>query len=176
MDKSVWLYIPLAAVLFLTNVRLGRAEVNPGDTITRDNIDQAEGLLTPATRWMVERGMPMPVIATRKVEWPRAYREATEKYAGQVRIAEDGRDMSNYVAGCPFPAIDVNDPLAGYKVMWNHEQSPVVIDNAGTSFTAEMVNSQGASERAYELAWRRLMWTGRLYADPKPVIAHNPPV
>jgi uncharacterized protein DUF1329 len=79
------------------------------------------------------------------------------------------------VAGAPFPAIDINDPLAAYKIMWNHEQSPAVIDNAGTTFTAEIVSSQGKSERTYEMAWRRLMWSGRLYADPKPVIAHNPP-
>lgn len=154
---------------------LGWSDVKPGDTVTKENLVQAEALLTPSTRWMVEQGMPMQVIETRKVEWPRAYREATEKYAAQVRIAEDGRDISNYIAGCPFPAIDINDPLAGYKVMWNHEQSPAVIDNAGTTFTSEVVDSTGKSARTYEMTWRRLMWTGRLYADPKPVLAHNPP-
>jgi hypothetical protein len=154
---------------------LADADVNPGDTITKDNITQAEALLTPSTRWMVEQGMPMQIIATKKVEWPKAYREATEKYAAQVQIAEDGRDISNYIAGCPFPNIDPNDPLAGFKVMWNHEQSPAVIDNAGTTFVSEVVNSQGKSDRTYEMMWRRLMWTGRLYTDPKPTIAHNPP-
>jgi len=175
MERSVWLYSLLAAVLTFSAEGLGRAEVKPGDTITKDNLAQAEELLTPSTRWMVERGMPLPIIETKKVEWPRAYREATEKYAAQVKIAEDGRDISNYVAGCPFPAIDINDPLAGYKIMWNHEQGPAVIDNAGTTFTAEVVDSQGKSSRTYEMPWRRLMWTGRLYAEPKPVIAHNPP-
>jgi Protein of unknown function (DUF1329) len=117
MEKSMWLYSFLATVLSLTSVGLGRAEVKPGDTITKDNLAQAEKLLTPSTRWMVERGMSMPIIETRKVEWPRAYREATEKYAAQVKIADDGRDIANYVAGAPFPAIDINDPLAGYKIM-----------------------------------------------------------
>jgi hypothetical protein len=154
---------------------LSHADVNPGDTITKGNIAQAEALLTPSTRWMVEQGMPMTIIATKKVEWPKAYREATEKYAAQVQIAEDGRDISNYIAGCPFPHIDPNDPLAGFKVMWNHEQSPAVIDNAGTTFVSEVVNSQGKSDRTYEMMWRRLMWTGRLYTDPIPTIAHNPP-
>jgi hypothetical protein len=175
MEKSMWLSRLLATVLTLSAVKLGRADVQPGDTISKDTLAQAEELLTPSMRWMVERGMPMPIIETRKVEWPRAYREATEKYAAQVKIAEDGRDISNYVAGCPFPAIDINDPLAGYKIMWNHEQEPAVIDNAGTTFTAAVVSSQGKSDRTYEMAWRRLMWTGRLYAEPKPVIAHNPP-
>jgi hypothetical protein len=156
-------------------VYIAKADINPGDTITRDTLAQAEAFLTPSTRWMVEQGMPIPVIAARRVEWPKAYKEATEKYAAQVRIAEDGGDISNYIAGCPFPAIDVNDALAGYKVMWNHEQSPAVIDNAGTTFVSEVVDSNGESVRAYEIPWRRLMWSGRLYAEPKPVIAHNPP-
>jgi hypothetical protein len=124
---------------------------------------------------MVEHGMSIQVIETKRVEWPKAYKEATEKYAAQVIIAEDGRDIANYIAGSPFPAIDVNDPLAGFKVMWNHEQSPAVIDNAGTTFVSEVVNSKGSSDRTYEMAWKRLMWNGRLYTDPKPVIAHNPP-
>ena len=95
---------------------------------------------------MVDRGMTIQVIETRKVEWPKAYKNATEKYAGQVKIAEDGRDIMNYVAGAPFPAIDANDPLAGFKVMWNHEHSPAVIDNAGTTFVADVVDSSGSSE------------------------------
>src|SRR5713101_1325583 len=87
MEKSMWLYSLLAAVLTFSAEGLGRAEVKPGDTITKDNLAQAEELLTPSTRWMVERGMPLLIIETKKVEWPRAYREATEKYAAQVKIA-----------------------------------------------------------------------------------------
>ncbi len=121
MKKLRPLYTLLAVILAMSAAGLGRADVKPGDTITKDNLAQAEELLTPSTRWMVERGMPMPIIETKKVLWPQAYREATEKYAAQVKLAADGRDIANYVAGCPFPAIDINDPLAGYRVMWNHE-------------------------------------------------------
>ena len=154
----------------------GHADVQPGDTITKDNIAQAETLLTPSTRWMVERGMPIQVIATKKVTWPKAYEDATEKFAAQVEIADDGSQIFNYVAGCPFPSIDPNDPLAAYRVMWNHEQSPYFIDNAGAHNTIDIVDSQGGVARTYEFPWRRLMWTGRLYTDPKPVLPHAPAV
>jgi hypothetical protein len=30
---------------------------------------------------MVERGMPMQVIETKKVQWPESYQDATEKVA-----------------------------------------------------------------------------------------------
>jgi len=175
MNKSA-AHFSFLIVLFTTCVlHSAHADVKPGDTISKENAAQAEEFLTPSVRWMVERGMTIQVIETRKVAWPQAYKEATEKYAAQVKIAEDGRDIMNYIAGAPFPAIDINDPLAGFKVMWNHEHSPAVIDNAGTTFVADVVDSSGSSHRHYEMAWRRLMWVGRLYTEPQPVIPHNPP-
>ena len=176
MKRSAWLYRLLAVTLVISSTGLGWAEVKPGGTITKDNLTQAEDLLTPSTRWMVERGMPMSIIETKKVNWPKAYREATEKYSGQVQISADGKEISNYVAGAPFPNIDINDPLAGFKIMWNHEQPPYLIDNFGTELLIEMVNSKGEIERTYESPWRTMMWTGRLYIDPKPVVPHNPPI
>jgi hypothetical protein len=105
------------------------------------------------------------------------YVNATEKFAPQVEISEDGAEIFNYVAGAPFPNIDINnDPLAGFKIMWNHEQSPAMIDNLGTDFIGEMINNKGEVVRTYATSWRRMMWVGRLYTDPKPVVPHNPPV
>jgi hypothetical protein len=121
--------------------------------------------------------MVMKVGEYRKYEWPKAYKEATEKYAGQVKISEDGRQIFNYVAGCPFPSIDVNDPLAGAKVMWNHEYFPDFTDNVGCPWILELVNNKGEMERFYASHfWRRMKWEGRLYMDPKPVAPHNPQI
>ena len=121
--------------------------------------------------------MPISIIATKKVEWPKAYRDATEKYASQVKLSADGRNIYNYVAGSPFPVIDPADPLAGFKLMWDHEQRPYIIDNIGTEWIVELINSKGELERKYASSfWRRMMWSGRLYTDPKPVIPHNPAV
>jgi len=177
MRKTIWLYSLLAAALVISSAGLGWADVKPGDTVTKENMAQAEDLLIPLTRWMVNHGMPMKVIETRHYEWPKAYKEATEKYSGQVKLSEDGREMFNYVAGAPFPSIDINDPLAGYKVMWNVQQKPYYIDNVGTEWIVELINVKGEIERTYGSAfWRRMMWTGRLYNDPKPVVPHNPPL
>jgi hypothetical protein len=83
--------------------------------------------------------------------------------------------MFNYVAGAPFPQIDPNDPLVGYKIMWNQEQKPAYTDNVGTEWIVELINSKGEMERRYSSGfWRRMMWTGRLYSDPKPVVPNNP--
>jgi uncharacterized protein DUF1329 len=151
MKITVWRYNLLISLLVLVSSGVGRAEVKPGDTITKDNIAQAEGLLTPFVRWLVEQGMPISVIETKKIEWPKAYRDATEKYAAQVKLSADGRDMYNYVAGSPFPVIDPADPLAGFKLMWDHEQRPYIIDNIGTEWIVELINSKGEMEREVRL-------------------------
>ena len=142
--------------------------------ITRDNMDQAESLLTPSTRWMVERGMPITVQETQKVEWPQAYADATVKFSPWVKLSDDGRELTDYVAGAPFPFIDLNDPLAGYKIMWNTSQNPYITDNAGTDFSTELVNRYGEVEKLFASRWRRMAWTGRLYLDPKPTVPYNP--
>ncbi len=173
--KTSALFLSIA-VLMLGLAPLGRADLNPGATITKANMAQAADLLTPATRWMVERGMTMWIGEPRPYTWPKAYKEATERYAGQVEISADGREIFNYIAGAPFPVIHTNDPLAGYKIMWNHAQPPYSIDNIGASYVAHLLNEDGDVDQSFENSWRRVMWSGRLYTDPKPIIPHNPAV
>jgi hypothetical protein len=140
-------------------------------------VNKAEEFIIPTIRWFLQNGMTIKVVATKKVELPRLYREATEKYAAQVKISPDGREIFNYVAGLPFPNIDPADPLAGAKIMWNQEQKSAYVDNAGTEWITELVNVKGELERTYGSQYgRRMMWTGRLYNDPKPVIPHNPAI
>ena len=158
--------------------RNGQVSLRPGDRINRETLDtraQIKALLTPSTWWMVERGMTIDIVASKAVRWPKAYRTATDAYHRDVRLSADGRRLINYRAGCPFPTIDINDPLAGFQVMWNTEQPPYSIDNRGASLTAQLINRAGQVERTYSLPWRQLMWAGRLYQEPKPTIPHSPP-
>jgi hypothetical protein len=99
---------------------------------------EADDLLIPGVKWFVENGMPIAVTEYKKVNLPKLYAEATEKYSGQVQLSADGREMFNYVAGVPFPTIDSNDPLAGAKIMWNQEQKPAYVDNVGTELIVEL--------------------------------------
>src|SRR5262245_56295752 len=90
----------LLAVLILT-ARV-YADVQPGDRITADNVDKVRDLISPGLEWCIKRGFPITIGEPKHVEWPRAYREATEKYASQVKLSPDGLDLRDYVAGLPF--------------------------------------------------------------------------
>lgn len=121
--------------------------------------------------------MEIPVAEYRKFEWPAAYKAATEKFSSQVKLSQDGRQLENYVAGAPFPTVDPNDPQAGTKWMWNHEQKVVYTDNIGAGWNMELINSKGERERFFTSNfWRRMFWTGRLHLEPKPVVAHDPAI
>ncbi|MGH7964914.1 MAG: DUF1329 domain-containing protein, partial [Candidatus Binatia bacterium] len=160
----------VAGALAFGGAGLATAEIKPGDTVTKDNMDQAGDLLIPTVQWMVKQGMRFKVVPYKKVNLPKLYKEASEKYSGQVKLSADGKELFNYVAGAPFPSIDSNDPMAGAKVMWNQEQKPAYTDNVGTEWILELVNAKGELERTYgSQFWRRMMWTGRMYTDPKPV-------
>ena len=62
----------------------------PGDTVTKANMAQAKDVLTPTSEWMLNQGMVMKVGPYRRYEWPKAYKDATEKYSGQVKLSAAG--------------------------------------------------------------------------------------
>ena len=156
------------------------ADVQPGDVITTKNVDQAKDLLSPAMEWCVRRGWPLRIVAPKPVHWPKAFREATEKYGSQVRLAEDGLSLKNYVAGLPFPQIDPNDPRVALKIMWNYEYKFLTTDDVDLrNFDADTGSISMTSamnvERHFLLDhFRRMFYVGRLYVDPKPDYSPNP--
>jgi hypothetical protein len=151
-----------------------RADVQPGDIITKANVDKVKDLVSPGVEWCVKHGMTMKIVPYKKVEWNKAYREATEKYSGQVKLAPDGRTLIGYVAGQPFPKIDPNDPQIALRVMWNYEYKPYITDDEDLrNFDADTgpVTDSGPMqvERHFLLDHlRTLLYTARLYVDPKP--------
>src|SRR5438552_655461 len=124
----------LAALSFGLLSAPGYAQVQPGDFITPENAAKVKDLVSPGAYYKVERGMTMKVISTQRVDWPPPYKDATEKYSGQVRLTEDHRSLAGYVAGQPFPLIDPNDPYAATKIIWNNVYRPLTSDDYDLRF------------------------------------------
>src|SRR5437762_12933554 len=115
-----WLALVSATMFALAILPVAvRADVAPGDKITDQNIDKVKDLISPGMEWCIKHGWPMTIVETKRIEWPKAYKEATEKYASQVKLTPDGLTVLNYVAGPPFPNGDAKDPLVAMKIMWN---------------------------------------------------------
>ena len=84
-------------ILFLLaldlSARSAPCEVKPGDTITQANAAAVQSLVSPGTYYAVTRGMRMHIVSPTRIEWPPPYKDATEKYSGQVRLAADHRTI-----------------------------------------------------------------------------------
>ncbi|MGC1676554.1 MAG: DUF1329 domain-containing protein [Candidatus Binataceae bacterium] len=119
----------LFAVGFFIAAPPASAQVKPGDTITYANSYKVKNLVSPGVYYKVVSGMTMKVVPTERIDWPPPYRDATEKYADQVRLSPDGRTVVNYVAGQPFPFLDPNDPGIATKIMWNNAFRPITTDD-----------------------------------------------
>jgi hypothetical protein len=156
--------------------RSALADVAVGDVITAANVDQAKELISPGIEWCVRHGWPLKIVETKKIEWPKAYKDATEKYSPQVKLAPDGLTLQSYVAGQPFPKVDANDPQVATKIMWNYEYKWLTTDDVDLrNFDADTGTIHGGStpmsvERHFLLDhFRVLRYVGRLYQDPKPL-------
>src|SRR5438067_12808702 len=117
-----WLALVSATTFALAILPVAvRADVMPGDKITDQNMDKVKDLISPGMEWCIKRGFPMTIVEPKRIEWPKAYKEATEKYSGQVKLAPDGLSVQNFVAGQPFPTLHPNDPQIALKIMWDYE-------------------------------------------------------
>jgi len=122
----------------------------------------------------------MRIVAPRKLAWPPAYREATEKYWSQVRLADDGLRLEGYVAGAPFPRIDPTDPHVAVKLVWNYNYKSINNDDFDLhnfdADTGALDDTRAMTIDRHFLIehFRRLWYVNRLYVDPKPERAPNP--
>jgi Protein of unknown function (DUF1329) len=103
------------------------AAVTPGDLITHENAAMVANLVSPGNYMLVEQGMRLKIVPTGQLDWPPPYKAATEKYSSQVTLNAKG-ELQNYIAGLPFPFVDLNDPQAATKIVWNYSYGPQVAD------------------------------------------------
>jgi hypothetical protein len=158
------------------------AELKPGTTIGADNVDQYSRYVPAAARFAVAHGLRMRIIPERRVEWSQGFQHATEKYAPQVELDSNGY-LKNYVAGMPFPLIDLSDPAAAAKIAYNWHMGPFMPDD----FSIEPWSSNGyAADPANPLKivpnsdadyaceqFQFLRFAHRTDVDPRPTIGDN---
>lgn len=153
----------------------GRADVAPGDVITTANAEKVKDLVSPGMYWCVQHGWPMKITEPKSIPWPPLYKQATEKYSGQVKLAEDRLTMKGYVAGMPFPNVDAADKDAAIKIMhnFNYRIDMAHDDLDLRNFDADTgpisMDQPLQVERHFLIDhFRRLWYVSRLYVDPKP--------
>src|SRR5262249_16254149 len=174
MATSIGRQAAAILILLACGVVSAAADVVPGDRITDENIAKVKDLISPGMEGCIKHGFPLTLGGAKHSEGPKAYKEATEKYAAQVKLAPDGLTLQNYVAGEPFPNLDPKDPQFAIKIMWNYEYkfSPgddLDLRNFDADTGAIADHGPMSVERHFLLDHLRVQnWNGRLYVEPKP--------
>ena len=82
--------VVLGTFAILSAGTVGAGSVKPGDLITPQNASAVADLVSPGNLELVRQGMQMNIVPTARLEWPTPYKTATEKYAPQVRLNDQG--------------------------------------------------------------------------------------
>ena len=144
-----------------------------GTVITEENGDAYASLLGPAIRWALGRGLRIRVIEPTPIPHEPARLKATEKYSAQVQLSSDKLRLLNYVAGLPFPVVDVNGEDAAVKLMFDYENRIALDDLDVRNFECDTgsiaPDRPMMVEKHFEMGhFRRLYYVGRLYHEPMP--------
>ena len=161
--------VTLAIILVVAAV--ARAQVTPGDVITRANSSKVANLVSPGNYVLVEQGMVMKITPTTRLDSPPPYKVATEQYSSQVSLSTSG-EMANYKAGLPFPLVDANDPQAATKIMWNFEFRPLYTDDLDARHVQIVSHKAGRSDPIETMTFGHLGFyksIGRTEVEPMPV-------
>ena len=170
------LMVALAAAFFLAPA--ANASVKAGDVITPSNSAKVANLVSPGNYQLVRQGMVMKIVPSSHLEWPPPYKAATEQYSPQVLLTPSG-DLMNYKAGLPFPLVDVNDPQAADKIVWNFEFRPLNTDDLDAPGIEAVSHRPGQSEPVEVMSFGHFGFyksIGRTEVEPTPIdkdIYHN---
>jgi hypothetical protein len=123
-----WQTIAFVGALMISVAARAEVQIRAGDEIGPNQASKVSAFVSPGTLQLIRQGMQIKVVAPQALEWPPPYRTATEQYSGQVSLSPEGR-LLNYVAGQPFPLLDLNDPQAATKIMWNFNFRPLASDD-----------------------------------------------
>ena len=156
--------------------------LKPGTIIGAENADQYSRYLPGAAKFALKHGFHMRVIPQRRVEWSDGFRHATEKYSGQVSLdAED--NLQHYIAGMPFPLIDIADPKAAVKIAYNWHMGPFMPDDfsiapwSSNAYAADPANgTKIVPKDDLDYACEQfdfLRFAHRTDVDPRPTIGEN---
>ena len=152
----------------------------PGTVIDVNNVTQYVGYLPVAAQSAVHHGLKIRLVPTKRLDWSAGFTQATEKYSSQVGLDKDDY-ITNYVAGAPFPTVNLTDPKAAVKIAYNWHMGPFMPDDFSLApwGSYAYLDSSGAIEPQEDYNYvcdqfTFLRFAHRTEIDPRPNLGSNP--
>jgi hypothetical protein len=177
------LFIQLSAALIasasvMAVTAASAAELKAGDVISAANFDQIQNdtfeghkvsdLITDKVGILIKQfGLKMTLRNSEKIDIPTKEDIAnTAKYSKDVKIDPTTHEVTGYIAGRPFPDLSIDDPLAGYKALWNKYYQ----DTYGLTFSGHysflFINVKTGLDRVQRWYNTSFKMKGRQTGDP----------
>ncbi len=175
--------ISMASIGLLISSLMGavaaEGELAVGTVISAANFDEVKDKMFEGKRvgdmipermaWMIrERNLTMKIRHSAPIEMDEKYMKATQDGKGKVKFDPNTRQVSGWTAGMFFDPqdIDLNDPNAGDKVIWNLRGPTygATMDLRNISFV--FIDGKSGVERIQRWWSRRYYMEGRLDGGP----------
>ena len=105
-------------LLAATPIMAADADLKPGDTIGPNNWQRIQGMVGENFLNRIKGGHTIQIKPSKVYRPLKEYADATEKFSGKVRLGANG-ELQGFVAGQPFPKLDLSDAQIGQKLAWN---------------------------------------------------------
>lgn len=168
----------VAATLALAAAGLAHAaELPAGTVISAENIDKIKSdtfeghtvasLLTEKMEWRIRNnGMKVPLAKSKEIPLDPKWVKASAANAGKTKINAETCQVDGWQAGQPFPDIDMKDPQAAEKVIWNWHLGQLSGDLAHAPFFTQVLIDGEKGVHAEPVAeFIRYSMKGRLSGD-----------
>ncbi len=170
--QAVFLGLVLSSAASL--VHAADADLRPGETIGPNNWQRIQGMVGDNFLNRIKAGHTIQIKPSKTYRPLKEYSDATEKYSGKVRLGTNG-ELLGFVAGQPFPKLDLSDAQIGQKLAWNFFWRWLGDDykTGGAVKGGKIIRSaieKDGSERRADLVSYFLFPRTRYVLDPKPVI------
>jgi len=150
-------------------------DLKAGDIIGPHNWERVQGMVGENLLSRIKQGYTFKIKQGRPIATPKEYNAATARYAGQVKLGPAG-ELINYVAGLPFPLLNVKNLQAGQELAWNFYWRWIGDDlkEGGGTKTGKIIRDaieKDGSERRADIIHHFIKTRGRVTLEPKPTIS-----
>ena len=171
--RSISVAILVAAVMCITAYEVSAKELPEGFIVTKDNIDQIMNdtfdghvmkdiLIDSIIMQVKDWALVMRLKKTQLEKIDQRYLDATKKFKGTTKFDPKTRECTGYVAGLPFPDVDLDDPDAGELLLWNYYYGTL---NGNVQYVPHswlLIDADNGLERRQDWFWLRYFMKNRL--------------
>lgn len=173
--KTTHLYSPLVAALIgATCLPVLAADLAEGTVISAANLDQVKSatfdghtigsMLSERMEWRIRNnGWKLTLAHPKKVALDPNWVKASKANEGKTKINDATCKVDGWKAGAPFPEIDVKDPEAAKKIVWNLHLGSLLGDVSSVpNFTQLLIDGKSGVHAELVAEFTRFNMKGRL--------------